>query len=111
MERDRSTGNEGLVVGTTSASRRISEDYQLVRDCREFNALKRRGQAVHSSGDSVAEDLACTREIRRITALQARILRRIVAARAYTRRGLQARATSLALQEQDMFETKTTCWN
>ena len=100
-----------VFVGTTSASRRTDGDDQLVRDCRAFDALERRGQAVCSSGGSVAEDLACMREIRRITARQARILQRIVAARAHTRRGLQAKATSLVLWEQDMFETETTCWN
>ena len=94
-----------------AACRRTSHDDQLIRDCQEFDTLERRGQAVHSSGGSVAEDLACTREIRRIIARQAPILQRIVAARAHTRQGLQAKAASLALWEQDMFETKTTCWN
>ena len=111
MERKESTDDEVLVAGLTPASRRIREDDQLVRDCREFDALERRGQAVHSSGRSVEEDVACVREIRRITSSQARILRRIVEARAHTQRGLHAKASSLALWEQDMFETETTCWN
>ena len=94
-----------------AAGRETGEDAPLVRDCREFDALERRGQAICSSGDSVEEDLACERAIGRIAARQAPILRRIVETRARTGGGLRAKAASLALWDQNMFETETTCWN
>ena len=95
----------------TAASLKTGRDALLIRDCSEFNALERLGQLICSSGDSIEEDLAAERVLHSITARQAPILHRIVATRACTGRGLRAKAASLALWQQDMFETETTCWN
>lgn len=56
------------------------------------------------------EDLTCGRELDLISARQAPILQRIVAARAHTRRCIQAKASSLALWDQEEFEAETGCW-
>ena len=86
-------------------------DAQLIRDCTAFDALERLGRSICSSGATVEEDLACGRELDRISAQQAPILRRIVATRAHTRRGIRAKASSLALWDQEEFEAETGCWS
>ena len=86
-------------------------DAQLIRDCAAFDALERLARSICSSGATVEEDLACGREIDRISARQAPILRRIVATPAHTRRGIQAKASSLALWDQEEFKAETTCWS
>ena len=94
-----------------AASLEAGGDDLLIRDCSEFDALERRRQSIWSSSSTVEEDQACEHVIQHIADQQTPILHRIVAARARTGRGLQAKAASLALWDQDMFETETTYWD